>query len=40
MVSQGATLTSVESLTFELLGNYKDPNFKRISGLLKELGTR
>lgn len=35
MLSQGGIATSVESLAFELLGNYKDENFKTVVNLLK-----
>lgn len=40
IISQGGISTSVESLAFELLGNYKDEHFKTIVNILKEAGSR
>lgn len=40
MITQGGISTSVESLAFELLGNYKDEHFKTVANLLKEAGPR
>jgi nicotinamidase-related amidase len=40
MQSMGAVLTSVESLSFELLRDYKDEHFKAVAKLLKDTGKR
>lgn len=40
LLSEGGVISSVESLAFELLGNYKDEHFKEIAKVLKESGPR
>ncbi len=38
MANDGVTVTNSESLVFEWLRDAKDPNFRQVSALLKELG--
>jgi hypothetical protein len=35
MIAQGAIPTSVESMSFELLGSAKGENFKKVATLIK-----
>ena len=40
MIIQGGISTSVESIAFEMMPNYKDEHFKAIAAILKEGGPR